>query len=286
VNCTEQAILFPCAGEGLLGILAKPDQPKSMGILIIVGGPQTRVGSHRQFLLLSRALAAAGYPVMRFDFRGMGDSTGALCDFEMVNEDIAAAMDAFQLNCPPVQRVVLWGLCDAASASLLYWDAIRDVRLNGLILLNPWVRSEATFAKTQIKHYYSQRLLQAEFWRKLLSGNLGVGRAIGGLLGRLKIVFKKNKQATSAETVPFQKKMIRGIKDFPGQVLILLSGNDYTAKEFLETVSGDPNWVSLLKQANINQATIPQADHTFSSEEWRRQVENITLQWLRTKVVQ
>jgi exosortase A-associated hydrolase 1 len=284
VSFTEQTILFRCAGEKLLGILAVPDQAKTIGILIIVGGPQTRVGSHRQFLLLSRALAEAGYPVMRFDYRGMGDSTGALRDFEMINEDIAAAIAAFRANCLQVERIVLWGLCDAASASLLYWDATEDPCIYGLVLLNPWVRSEATLARTQIKHYYGQRLLQAEFWHKLLTGKLRLGRALLGFLGSLKKSRQQISQPYTTEILPFQKRMLHGIQGFGGEVLILLSGNDYTAKEFLETVRGDPNWVGVLKQANIIQANIPQADHTFSSEEWQRQVENITILWLGTKV--
>jgi exosortase A-associated hydrolase 1 len=216
VSFTEQAILFRCAGEKLLGILAVPDQAKTIGILIIVGGPQTRVGSHRQFLLLSRALAEAGYPVMRFDYRGMGDSTGALRDFEMINEDIAAAIAAFRANCLQVERIVLWGLCDAASASLLYWDATEDPCIYGLVLLNPWVRSEATLARTQIKHYYGQRLLQAEFWHKLLTGKLMLGRALLGFLGSLKKSRQQISQPYTTEILPFQKRMLHGIQGFGG----------------------------------------------------------------------
>ena len=182
---SEQAVTFSCASDQLLGIIAHPEQAKRTGILIIVGGPQYRTGSHRQFLYLARTLAISGYPVMRFDYRGMGDSTGKLHNFEAVNADIAAAIDTFMAACPKLEHVVLWGLCDAASASLLYFHAHKDERLSGFVLLNPWVRSVATLARTQIKHYYVRRLLQAEFWRKILSGKLGVGRAFGGLLGNL-----------------------------------------------------------------------------------------------------
>ena len=124
------------------------------GVLIVVGGPQYRVGSHRQFLLLSRRLAAEGYPVMRFDYRGMGDASGAMRGFEQASADIGAAIEAFQRACPAVQRIVLWGLCDAASLALLYVDATQDDRIAGLAILNPWVRSEASLAQTHIKHYY------------------------------------------------------------------------------------------------------------------------------------
>jgi len=64
-------------------------------VLIIVGGPQYRVGSHRQFVLLARHLAAQGIPVMRFDVRGMGDSKGKPRNFGQLDDDLRAATDCF-----------------------------------------------------------------------------------------------------------------------------------------------------------------------------------------------
>jgi exosortase A-associated hydrolase 1 len=283
MNFSEQVVTFACAGEQMLGILALPEQAQKIGVLLLVGGPQYRAGSHRQFLLLSRTLAAAGYPTMRFDYRGMGDSEGDLRHFEAVNDDIAAAIAAFQAHCPQATKLVLWGLCDAASSALLYWDAVKDARVSGLVLLNPWVRSETSLARAHIKHYYGQRLLQAEFWRKLLTGKLGLGRAIGGFIGSLNSARQDKRSAVATESLPFQKKMARGLATFPGTVLLLLSGNDYTAKEFLETVKADSAWAAALGQPSVTRVDIAEADHTFSSAEWRRQVENITRQWLETK---
>ena len=281
---TEHAVIFPCAGEQLLGIVAVPELPQATGVLIVVGGPQYRVGSHRQFLLLSRALAEAGYPAMRFDFRGMGDSTGELRDFEAINEDIGAAIDAFQANCPQLERIVLWGLCDAASANLLYWDQAKDARVHGLVLLNPWVRSEATLARTHIKHYYGQRLLQAEFWRKLLTGKLGAWASNQWLSRYLKHARKESLPAVRRRNADFPEKNGARAGAFHGEVLLLLSGNDYTAKEFIQAVQADHLWSAAIGKPNITQVEIPEADHTFSSLEWRRQVENITRQWLVKKV--
>jgi uncharacterized protein len=284
VNIKEQVITFDCAGEQLVGVACVPEQARSIGVIVVVGGPQYRVGSHRQFLLLSRALASAGYSVIRFDCRGMGDSTGDLRNFETISEDIAAAIDAFQANCPQVERIVLWGLCDAASANLLYWNHAKDARVHGMVLLNPWVRSEATLARTRIKHYYGQRLFQAEFWRKLLDGNLELGRAIRGLLGNLKQARKASQPVMRNETLTFQQKMAHAMGTFHGEVLLLLSGSDYTAKEFIQAVQADHLWSAAIGRANIIQVEIPEADHTFSSLEWRGQVENITRQWLQKKV--
>ena len=282
MNFTEQAIVFPCASNDLLGIVAMPEQINKIGVLIVVGGPQYRAGSHRQFLLLSRALAISGYPVMRFDHSGLGDSTGETEHFEALNGNILAAISAFQQKCPNVNNVVLWGLCDAASASLLYWDATHDARIAGMVLLNPWVRSEATLAKTQIKHYYGQRLLQAEFWQKLLTGKLSVGLALKGLLANLNKSHLQSDLQNMPDALLFQKKMLRGVQEFEKRVLIVLSGNDYIAKEFLEATMKNSAWQAVLSQTNITQVSIRDADHTFSSVEWRRQVEQITLQWLET----
>lgn len=282
MSFVETACVFPCAGEQLLSIVALPERPEVTGVLLVVGGPQYRVGSHRQFLLLSRALAGSGYPAMRFDYRGMGDSTGELRDFEAVNDDIAAAIDAFQANCPVVERIVLWGLCDAASASLLYWSATQDERVSGMVLLNPWARSEATLAKTHIKHYYGQRLLQVEFWRKLLSGKLGVVRALQGFASSL----MRTRQVSLAcdNKLPFLQRIMQALEVFPGPLLLILSDNDYTAKEFLQACQGSEPARRALGGPRLTRFDLASADHTFSSREWRQCVEVETLAWLRKSI--
>jgi len=281
MNYSEVAVRFTCDNEYLCGILARPEQPADSGIVIVVGGPQTRVGSHRQFVLLSRALAAAGFPVLRFDYRGMGDSSGAQRDFEHVTPDIRAASAALQAACPSVKRIVLWGLCDAAAALLLYWDDTHDPRIAGLCLLNPWVRSEATLAKTQVKHYYGQRLLQKAFWRKLLSGKLNLVGALTGFLGKLK------QASAGIDSRPgFQDRMARGLRAFPGPVLLLQSGNDYTAREFLEYANSAAAWRGLLDRPNVTRIDIAGADHTFSSAGWRNAVAEACLKWLELSAAQ
>ena len=178
---SESAIAFACAGERLLGIVTRPQQAATTGVVIVVGGPQYRVGSHRQFVLLARDLAEAGYAVLRFDCRGMGDSDGEARSFEDVDLDVAAAIDALAAACPEVGSVVLWGLCDGASAALLYSLRRPDARVRGLVLLNPWVRSEQSLARVRLRHYYGERLLQPEFWKKLVRGGTNLVAAVRDL---------------------------------------------------------------------------------------------------------
>jgi exosortase A-associated hydrolase 1 len=282
---TEEATLFDCAGETLLGILARPETPTDTAVVVVVGGPQYRAGSHRQFVLLSRALAAAGVAVLRFDYRGMGDSCGAQRDFEGVSADIAAAIDALQQRLPDVRHIALWGLCDAAAAAMLYCHDTRDPRINGLCLLNPWVRSEASLARTQVKHYYLQRLQQKEFWLKLVRGGVAT-QALGGLAQNIRTAFGSasvNAAGTAkaaAPQKPFQQRMAMAWHQFPGQILLLLSGEDYTAKEFQEFASTDPAWKNYLTHPCLQRHELPGVDHTFSGAASRQQAEHLTREWV------
>ena len=151
----------------------------------------------------------------------------------------------------------------------------------GLCLLNPWARSESTQAKTQIKHYYGQRLLQPEFWRKLLTGRLNIARALAEFLRKLTRASRAAAPGGASPRLTFQERMARGWRDFPGSILLILSGDDYTAKEFLEYVAKPSSWRDLLERPAIARIDIANADHTFSSQAWRKTVENASLDWLK-----
>ena len=62
MNVTDQAVVIPCAGEHLVGVISRPEQPGTLGLVMVVGGAQYRAGSHRQFVHLARAVAGTGEP--------------------------------------------------------------------------------------------------------------------------------------------------------------------------------------------------------------------------------
>ena len=279
MSYVEKICLFACEGETLLGILAMPPTLANIGVVVVVGGPQYRVGSHRQFVLLSRTLASAGYAVLRFDYRGMGDSEGGPRDFQSVSTDINCAINTLQAQVPSIQQVVLWGLCDGASAALLYWDATQDARVRGLCLLNPWVRSAASLASVQVKYYYAQRLMQKEFWLKLARGKVAL-KALPGLLQNIQLTLKDKPNASprDATNQPFQQRMAAAWHDFPGPIFLLLSRNDFTAKEFLEYINTQPTWAGALRHPKLCRNDLDAADHTFSSHVLRYQVAAWTIE--------
>lgn len=280
VHHREQPILFSCEGEHLLGIFTSPaegsNQHGDIGVVVVVGGPQYRVGSHRQFLHLARFLADAGVPVLRFDVRGMGDSTGALHTFENITPDISAAIIALRAHAPQVRRVALWGLCDGASAALLYREALPDPSLCGMCLLNPWVRSETSLARAHVKHYYTDRLRQKAFWLKLLRGQVAAS-ALAGLWRNIRLM---RGGAPAASDAPFQLRMANAWKAFEGDILLVLSEEDYTAREFLEYAESDRAWRGMLDSAKAARHDLKRADHTFSSAVLRAQVAQVTRDWV------
>ena len=278
----ETALLFDADDARLVGIVTEPasDARSKLGVLIVVGGPQYRVGSHRQFVHLARALAARGFAAMRFDCAGMGDSTGAERPFTERDRDIGAAIDAFVATVPGIAEIAIWGLCDAASAALLY--APQDARVTRLVLLNPWVRSDAGLARTHLKHYYSARLADRTFWRNLFRGKVGIGRALSGVGSNLMRALKgsSGNSGVSDGEPDFQVRMARGWKQFDGDILLICSGDDLTAREFIDHAANHRQWRGLLDQARVARCDFAEADHTFSRAEWRDRVASMTADWL------
>ncbi len=281
----ETPVVFACQGDKLLGVIHHAEGLATVGVLIVVGGPQYRVGSHRQFVLLARHLAGQGIPVMRFDVRGMGDSEGEPRSFAALDDDIAAAIDCLLSHCLGLKKVVLWGLCDAASASLFY--AYRDDRIEGMVLLNPWVFTEQGAAKTYLKHYYLQRLSSADFWRKVFSLRFDYAQSLTSLIGLLRQAGRRNAAKTETtvttvdENLSLPIRMRECLKRFSYPVLLILSGRDLTADEFKEVVKSDPEWQALLADVRVTRHNFPEADHTFSSAVWRNQVAEWTLNWIK-----
>src|SRR5947208_11114994 len=130
----RRLLSIECSGATLGATL--DEAAGAAGLLMVTGGTQIRVGSHRMYERLAKRLAEAGYPCLRFDRRGVGDSEGDESDWRDSGREIDAAAAAFRREAPQLERLVGFGLCDGASALAFHG---RAARLNGLVLLNPWL---------------------------------------------------------------------------------------------------------------------------------------------------
>lgn len=276
--CSETPVEILTQASAAWGIVSAPQGPAyETGVIIVTGGLQYRVGAHRQSVLLARQLAAAGFTTLRFDLAGLGDATGDVFDFETLGPQLTAALEALTTQHGTVKRVVLWGLCDGASAALLHWRTTTDPRIAGLCLVNPWVRSDTGLARTHIKHYYGHRLTEWSFWRKLLAGGVGP-KAIAQLMGTLRTSL--HRQDTSQS---FQQKMALAWRSFPSPILLLISERDLTGQEFMDQARTDKAWQGCLQMANVQQHIMPGADHTCSTQGGHELLGQLTLQWLLSR---
>lgn len=175
----RRLLIIECDGDRLGASLDEADG--STGILIVTGGTQTRIGSHRLFERLAAAFAEAGHPCLRFDRRGVGDSEGEDPDFRGNAHDIAAAATAFRAQVPGIRRLLGLGLCDGATSLALFGA---QAGIDGLILINPWLveaESDAP-APAAIKHHYRRQLTSLEGWKKILSGSISYRKLLSGIL--------------------------------------------------------------------------------------------------------
>ncbi|MDT3680090.1 MAG: hydrolase 1, exosortase A system-associated [Burkholderiaceae bacterium] len=278
----ESLLIVPGSGDEMLGVLARPspDAPQHpTGVVIVVGGPQTRVGSHRQFVLLARALAGAGYPCLRFDYTGMGDSPGPKPDFEAAEDDIRRACDALLAAAPGCRRIVLWGLCDGATAAVFH--AVTDERVTAVIAANPWARSDSTRSAALVKTHYGSRLRSAEFWKKLASGGIDVVATAKELVGHVARARNggRDDKSGSSEPLNLPQRFATALRKIQARVHLQLSGNDLTAAEFEVAMKT----AGILDTLEASVLRLADADHTFSDPiAWSAVIDD-TLSVLRQK---
>lgn len=211
---------FQCDGATMAGTL--DTGPLTTGLLYVSGGNEIRSGAFSGQARLAQRIARAGFPVFRFDRRGVGDSDGENKGFRKSRRDIEAALVAFHAIAPQIDRVIGFGNCDAASALMLAGGAGCD----GLVLSNPWTIEDAsddTPPPAAVRSRYIEKLKNPkEVWR-LLSGGVDLRKLARGL-----------GQAAKSGGAPssLAQEMAAGLEEFGGPVRILLASADRTAQVF------------------------------------------------------
>ncbi len=203
------------------------------GLLIVSGGNEIRAGAFNGQARLAKRIAAAGFPVFRFDRRGTGDSDGENHGFLDSRDDIAAAIDAFRTTVPHMDSVIAFGNCDAASALALH----HDLPLDGLILSNPWTMDEddgvgdAPTPETA-RARYAQKLRNPLEILRLLTGKVDFRKLFRGLRSAVRTV---------SEPSSLADRMATALDESNRTASILLAGNDRTAQVFASRWNDNAN---------------------------------------------
>ncbi|MGH2806115.1 MAG: alpha/beta fold hydrolase [Actinomycetota bacterium] len=139
----EHPVYFPVERDTLFGIFTVPPvDPNGVAVIILSGGGATAPATNRNRMSvhLARELATHGYHTLRFDYHGIGESTGVLSGPPKVDEpyleDLAGAIEWVRQR--GIERFVLVGACFGARTALSYAADAHD--LESLILISPPLR--------------------------------------------------------------------------------------------------------------------------------------------------
>ena len=281
----EQLLRFGPDGR-LFGVLAQADGAATAGlagrcVLILNTGANPCSGHHRFSVRLARELAARGLASFRIDLTGMGDTLPPLqgphltLDGVAQMPDVIAAMDF--LGQQGWQRVSVYGIC--AGAYLGLHTAYRDVRITDLMLVNPlrlqWPEehrapppaADSPVQIKQVNRYYRQ-LFSADFWRRLLKGQVNLAavsvqllryswdRHSGAWLAMLPAFVARNSRI---------RKIHRGLNGLLARgvrVQLIFSATDPGVND-LEISYGARGW-RLARRRGVELQLVDGADHTFT----------------------
>lgn len=250
------------------------------GLLIINGGNEIRSGAHAGQARLSQALSAHGYNVMRFDRRGIGDSTGTNGGFLSSKEDIDAALKCFRAHCPDLQNIIAFGNCDAASALMLFQSAIG---FDGLILTNPWTTDEAQsddLAEPQ-SQLPSAAAIRQRYWQKIKDPS-ALLRLFTGKVNFKKLAAGLNRaRANNDSSTQLAAQMADEAVALAVPTAIILANQDRTAMDFAAAWKQDI-FKAARDNPHIRLHLCKTASHSFADPASFEMLKHHILQYLST----
>lgn len=220
------------------------DGDKTVGLLIVTGGNEIRSGAFAGQAQIAARIASNGYPVVRFDRRGVGDSEGENGEFQCSAPDIAGAIRAFKARKPKVKAIIGFGICDGAAALMLAEGA----ECSALVLANPWTFDEEqadAMPAEAIRERYAAKLKDPGEWKRLLSGGVNLRKLAGGL--------KAARNTAPPPPSNLLEALKDGIAEFSGEIRFLVAKRDRTGGAFLSAWAEDDRIV-----------VSGTADHAFS----------------------
>ncbi len=254
----RQMIDFDCVGDNCVGTL--DDGTATTGLLIISGGNEIRCGAHAGQADIAAHFAEIGYPVFRYDRRGIGDSEGNNIGFDNSADDIAAAVTAFRKAAPHISKIIAFGNCDAASAVALYHHGLG---LDALILANPWVIEAPVMGNTPtlpsataIRSRYWARIKSPRSLLDLLTGRVDLKKLAGGLV----LASRKS------EVTGLAKRIADALTQTQLPVHLLIARRDTTATAFMDAWHDDV-FKSVRERANVRIEICDTASHSFAGVE-------------------
>lgn len=281
----EEVVLLG-SRRAVVGILTRPDGdgvPGAPGVLLLNSGWVHRTGPNRIYVQLARRLAAAGFPVVRLDLPGVGDSPPSPRDLpllEGVLEDLREVMGDLS-SVGEARRFVPMGICSGADVSFRL--AAEDERVVGAVMVNanvldPEAATTAdTHSRRRLSFYLRRALFDAGRWRRLLTGKT----AYGGLLHTLASGLWRLLSGADREPTEARARVARDLDrmaDRRQRLLFIFSEGDAGLDSFRLLVGEPADRLEVPGDAGA--AVLAKTDHLFTRRRSREELFDLILRWM------
>lgn len=282
----EKAVLFG-KFRTLAGILTEPDLPVVDGLPAVIlsnAGMIHRIGPNRIYVKLARDLAMLGFPVLRFDISGIGDSATRPDHMpveEFTIDDVKQAMD-YLAETLGSRQFVLGGHCAGAYHSIR--TTVKDPRVSGVIMINPdggeaeWKEYDQKRKLAQYyENYYGRKtLLDPQRWKRFFTAQVSYRSVFKNIFknviwNRLSALYFRIRQrlrapraqVTVADEHLFNvEAIVRKLPELSAKVLLVYSESS-TSLERVQMNMGK-ELKRLQADGKLQLSVIPGADHLYS----------------------
>lgn len=272
--------------KNLVGILTLPltqTRPAGPAVLLLNAGIVHRVGPNRLNVKLARAAAANGYPALRFDLSGLGDSGPSRSTeghAQQAVTDIRLAVNVL-LGQTEASSVAGFGICSGADN--LYAAALADDRLSGMLLHDPYAypTTEAWL------RYVATRSIDVTRWKRKIPEFLSAAMQRAAELPGGAARSVATGQAP-AETNPDDDRPLPPLEEFGGNLLRLANRGMRISLTYSGGVAPVINTAQQFFNAfkkfdldgKIDVTVLEHVDHTFTRIASQSELIGMLLRWL------
>lgn len=165
--CSLLPFFYGSGERKLYGCYHAPrgEQDRNCGVVICQPMGHEYIYSHRALRQLATRLADAGFPVLRFDFYGCGDSSGDLDDAGVSQwlHDVSSSIMELRLR-TGVRHICLIGV--RLGGTLSFITAAKEDGINAVLLWDPVVSGQAYIEEISVLQGEAFRSRPRSFWRK------------------------------------------------------------------------------------------------------------------------
>jgi pimeloyl-ACP methyl ester carboxylesterase len=260
-------------GQSLFGVRQLPDQISGdIGVLILNAGVLHSAGPFRMHVELSNRLARLGYPVLRIDQSGKGESprrrgmdraSTVLRDYDDAVQEFAAS---------GVNRIVLVGLCWGADDAI-YVASQRD-NIAGIVALDGFAYRNRSF---QLRHY-TERAMSPAAWGRLVKR--AVSRAtksdeVSAQLSSVNDLAMRDWAAQEEMVNRYETTLNKGVR----LLGVYTQGQNYY--NYVGQLAANlPNF----DKTHLKEVFYRDADHTFSLTAHRERLMDLIEEWIQSDI--